>query len=512
MTEESVRYAEACYVASPISEYQGNPLIEALPPILSKKEAAARMMLRPRYDEVERGMPTEQRSHLLGRLREIVIPSKEFYDAERIVSRLIRRAYLQRNPLEGATTWTRIYDAQDYAPDRSVLEQLISSDMMVTVLGVSGRGKSTLFHAVLRTYEHQVIRHVSYHGAQLAITQVVWLRVTCPYDASIRDLCLAFFQALDRALGVRKYAPMYTGPRHSIPELQGAMRQLAATYFLGILVIDEIQRLNLAKTGGEKKLLAFVQSLQIDLKVPIAIIGTYSALGLFKSDVAHARRSSDTGLIELARPTQRTEEWDNFVVRLWHYSWVRTPTVLDPEKNGKYFDLLFDLTQGITDVLVILFKCAQERAMDDESETLTTDLLQQVYDDSLTLLHPALNALRSGRTNSIDLFEQLWPSAEQMALLRKVKQGDVEEIEKLLAGLWDKSDSSDDETFSAPSDGGDSSGTAAGSESTDIVVPTGYRDLREFSKCPDVYQALRDAGIIAQNPFDFPSDATAAQA
>lgn len=493
-------YAQAIYTPSPVLEYQRNPLIEALPPILSKDEAAARMMYRPPYDEKERSEPVEVRSHYLGRLRDIVIPSWEFYEAERIVSRLIRRAYVSRNPLGDGEVWRPIYGAQNYEVDRAVWEQLTMSDMIATILGLSGRGKSTMVHAIMRTYPHQVIAHTEYDGESLTITQVAWLKVTCPDDASIRDLCLAFFQALDRALGNTKFYQQYSAPRRTMPELQHAMRQLAATFHLGILIIDEIQRLNLAKTGGAAKLLSFVQSLQIDLKVPLCIVGTYGALGLFKEDVAHARRSSDNGLIELARPMRRNEDWDNFVLRLWRYSWVRTPLSLHRERDGAYFDLLFDLTQGITDALIILFKCAQQRAMNDDSESLTPGLLKAVYQDSLVLLHPALNALRTGRARSRDLYEQLWPSAAQLARLRDVDGAGEENAENHLSGVWGVTSTP---TVAPASACAPPAAPPAERLGRGIAMPSEYRDLREFAKCDGAHQLMKQAGIVPGDPFDF---------
>ena len=46
---------------------------------------------------------------------------------------------------------------------------------------------------------------------------------------------------------------------------------------LGLLVIDEIQHLNQAKSGGAEKMLNFFLQLMNTLGLPVVLIGTYGA-------------------------------------------------------------------------------------------------------------------------------------------------------------------------------------------------------------------------------------------
>lgn len=180
------------------------------------------------------------------------------------------------------------------------------------------------------------------------------------------------------------------------------MRQHSATYFLGLLVIDEIQRLDLAKTQGAAPLLDFIQDLREQLKVPTVLVGTYKAIRLFKRELKDARRASESGLIDIEAPSSHDDaDWVKFVRRLWTYQWTQKPTELDEE----LFYTFYDLTQGITDILVILFKLAQQRAMLDGSETLTVECVRATYNEQLVLLHPAIDALRSNTDESLTKFE-----------------------------------------------------------------------------------------------------------
>lgn len=49
------------------------------------------------------------------------------------------------------------------------------------------------------------------------------------------------------------------------------MALVAANHHLGVLVIDEIQRLNLAKSGGAEKMLNFFTQLVNSVGVPVVI-------------------------------------------------------------------------------------------------------------------------------------------------------------------------------------------------------------------------------------------------
>ncbi|MCC8402056.1 ATP-binding protein [Paraburkholderia sp. MMS20-SJTN17] len=479
----------AAYRDQAITEYRDNPLIAALPEICSERDAAVAMLVRPHFDPSERDLPTEHRWHLLGRLKHVVVPRPKYYEIERTISRLIRAGYVLRNPMR-VETWRRIYGAQSNLSKRSTSTdpspQLMSADSKATLVGLSGIGKTTAIDAVLRVYPDQVIRHEAYDGHHLPITQIVWLKVTCPENGSISSFCREFARQLDRALGVDKYERMYSRSKLTRDELEGMMRQHSATYFLGLLVIDEIQRLSLAKTQGAAPLLDFFQDLRDHLKVPSLLIGTYKAVRLFQRELKDARRASESGLIDIERPTSASDgEWVKFVRRLWTYQWTRKPTTLDDE----LLRTLYDLTQGITDILVILFKLAQQRAMLDLSEEVNVECIRSTYEEMLPLLHPAVNALRSRSPEKLARFEDLLPPNRDL-LIKSARHSFVDEADDRLDAMF-----------------------SAGTDHTPVPIaatamPRKKRlrksdmqsdDLRTATDAPDSYGALRAIGAVGDD-------------
>lgn len=54
-------------------------------------------------------------------------------------------------------------------------------------------------------YLPNVIEHDFYHGHRMEFTeQVVWIKVECPNNSSVRDLCEEILVALDLAMGREK--------------------------------------------------------------------------------------------------------------------------------------------------------------------------------------------------------------------------------------------------------------------------------------------------------------------
>ncbi len=88
----------ADYQASPIPGYRGNPLIEALPAILTVEETARQLKYEPDYDETLRSQPTELRLHLLHDALRFFKPMPVHVELEQRFSRLIRAGYQGRNP------------------------------------------------------------------------------------------------------------------------------------------------------------------------------------------------------------------------------------------------------------------------------------------------------------------------------------------------------------------------------------------------------------------------------
>jgi hypothetical protein len=78
---------------------------------------------------------------------------------------------------------------------------------------------------------------------------------------------------------------------------------------------------------------------------------------------------------------------------------------------------LYELTQGVPDIVVKLFCLAQARAVllasTPEDETLSPELLEQVFEDEFSIVKPLLDALRTGNKKKLeDCNDLIFPKFE----------------------------------------------------------------------------------------------------
>ncbi len=402
---------DAEYKEQLIYDYRDNPFIEALPNILSPKESLSKLRYLPDYNNDERYLPAHLRIHCVERISDLIIPLNKHIEAEQFISRAIRHGYKSRNPL--SIEYTRLLNAGSAAikaKDISVVKtigQFRSTACGQVTLGMSGIGKSTVFESVLMHYP-QVITHTRYKDKILYVKQVVWLKLECPFDGGINGLCLKFFKAMDSLLGTTYYKKFGKGKssEHMLPE----MSQVATLHGLGVLVIDEIQNLDQAKSGGEKKMLNFFVELINTFSLPIILIGTYKASFLFDSVFRDSRRVS--GQIDpIWRNLSNDREWERFIKTLWEYQWTRNTNPL----TQKIVDVLYDESQGIVDIAVKLFKLAQWRAITTGREIIDSNIIHSVSIDYLKLIKPMLDAIKSRIDKNIRKYEDIHIPSELMA-------------------------------------------------------------------------------------------------
>lgn len=392
---------EAIYVEASDPEYKGNPLIEALPPILASEEVGAIFTQRPNFAPNEVHMPEQYRRHMIGRLlRDFSEPFNHHHALEESISWLIRQGYKARNPAQGdhirhiLNSYERVQRG-DLASSR--FKDMPSTALGTSLIGCSGIGKTWALNRILGTYP-QAIFHPEYQ-----LDQVVWLKLDCPRDGALKALCREFFIALDQALGT-DYVTNRWRERTSVNEHLADMAAKANQHSLGILVIDEIQHLDRAKSGGDATMLNFFVTLVNVIGVPVVLVGTHKATEILQQDFRQARRASGMGDHVWDRLTKDGDDWNYLIEALWDYQWTVNCTPLTPDLK----DHLYDLTQGVVDIAIKLFVQAQFRAMSlGGDELLTKGLFDQVMADSFQMVQPMLQALRFGDPDRISRYGDL---------------------------------------------------------------------------------------------------------
>ncbi|WP_342540503.1 ATP-binding protein [Heyndrickxia sp. FSL K6-6286] len=415
-------FGKATYREQALSEYSNNPFIEALPCIFDEDNVLERFMVTPRITQQEKQSETNIRYHVLKRVKNFIQPLPIHFEVERRLSTLIRRGYLARNPLE-KTFFERIRvlhqlredeeKAHKYIDER--LNYIRSTADSLSIIGISGIGKTTAIERLLLMYP-QVIKHETYKGQPFNRTQIVWLKIDCPYDGSLSTLCKSFFKAIDDLLGTR-YLEKYGYLNRITSTMLLHMTSLASMYGIGVLVIDEIQHLLHSKNDQEEMLNFFV-TLSNTVGIPTVLIGTSKAQQLFKGNFRQARRAASDGAIIWDRMAEDSEEWDFFLETLWELQCLKTRSELTEDVKKTFYEEC----QGITSVAVNLFILAQERALFDESneeERITPRVLKKTAKEEMKIIQPMLNAIRKNDLKAMYKYEDIMINLDDLMINHK---------------------------------------------------------------------------------------------
>lgn len=373
--------------------YQGNPLIEALPPIYTEAQVARLLQYAPLYKTSYREMPLEHRLHLILDAVRFIQPLAIHLRLEQCLSRMIRGSYVGRNPYEFGAQASYYRQVRGLAEKEMPLE--LPPPAITTrgcsLVGHSGAGKSTAINRILSMYP-QVIFHGRYKGRLFTHSQLVYVKLECPYDGLLSGLCKTFFMEVDRLLHTNTYERNVRRGQPKIDDLLLRMAGVASRHSIGVLVIDEIQNLRKAKGDGASDVLDFLLWLDNQLGIPVVLVGTPKALPVLTGEFRRARRAAGQEAIAWNRMREGEKDWELFTETLWNYQFVRTNSLLTPELRH----VLYYESQGITDIAVKVYMLAQIEAITNRTEVLTEAGLISASHNRLSFVQPFLENLRRG--------------------------------------------------------------------------------------------------------------------
>ncbi|ENM3796172.1 ATP-binding protein [Vibrio cholerae] len=360
-----MRCEDAIYHEAILPEHRGNPLIEALPPKVEDDELVIKLSNYPERLIEETKLETIERLDYLTRLKTLRQPLPLYFDVFRAIEMAIKEGYSAKNPLS-PTTMNYLHYSSDNRPDVEPRTGFFKpKGSGITIIGESGVGKTCMLEQVLNCFP-DVIEHRYYQNKVLAIPQVVWIKVDCPDDSSVKGLCHRILEQIDQKLG---HPP--TTPAGTIALLLQQIESKMKSNFLGILVIDEMQNLNLAKAGGADRLLGFLHNLVNNLGIPILFCANPPFDELLSKSFKSARRAESSGYFDVEL-MKNDDEWELFVNELWCLQWTNVETPLTPSLNNK----LYSLSAGNMDLAVRIYYSAQKAVIGSSDERITEEVLE----------------------------------------------------------------------------------------------------------------------------------------
>ncbi|PPC87835.1 MAG: hypothetical protein CTY37_02575 [Methylotenera sp.] len=418
----SAEIMPANYHETGVTRFKNNPFIEALPPLEnSKSDYLVGLSNYPPIPTDKTRISSEiVRMMELSTLNDVVIPFPEYQKAAISLTTIMRDTYVARNPLTVQDRQRRHALASKGSDGLPFPANWKSSAKGHFMMAVSGMGKTTFAQAFLLRYP-QVISHTSYQGQTLKCSQVVYVFLRVPHDATLKSLCIQFFSEIDRLLNTN-----YVRQARSVRQI-GLMVQLmnevATAVSLGFLIVDELQNLKSARGGTAEYVLNLFSEIIERLGISLLVLATPAVQTVIEGSVRNSRKLASYGETVLKPMLKNDPQWENFCDVYWDYSFVKNKGSLTKEIRNVWHKV----SAGNTAFAALSFTLAQRNEIGGR-EVIDVASFERTAATDMAFLQPAIMALLSGRPDKLRAFDDLIFS-EKYRSLRKLL-GAKDDVEK----------------------------------------------------------------------------------
>lgn len=438
-------------------EYEGNVLIEALPPYpRTRKALRAKLTFEPRFTPAMRAW-----SALKRRLR-LPVLARFFWAIPRVCEladhlwgRMLQ-SYSRRKPYTAEST--RIMQAMYMRAEDSDRDDEVRWVSALT--GIPGAGRrSAIAHIANKLFQPLI-----YHK-QLDLWQIPVLKIQMPYHGRHGvSLAIAIIEAIHRVFPFPNYLQVYIRPRAGEPELMAAARHLLFIHAVGFLIVEDAQDAGReplenfdedTKFGKPKKkktpvtwAAGLLMKASRSTTVPLLLSATSELEDVLGQTLDKIRLMYGSGLPHwgpleyLPPPGMKEAMVDLFLNKLWTLTLLRK----QPELTDEMRNMFLYHTFGITELIVKLYYIVQWRALQDGEETFTVQDVNKwalSHMGRLSKLARNLNDLADGDEGAKELLSRIPDLVRECGLVRtiggvaKVKEPTFNEAKKQASKLAD---------------------------------------------------------------------------
>lgn len=391
----------ATYRKDIAEDYLGNPFVEALHDMYDIEQYYNLIMYLPSFDKTLRNEAAHMRKVKIAELYRYVVPEGEYYELYKTLWRMLFTTYSQRNCFDLDVTSKHYEYLLLQQKMNSVWQSTVGESLLITA--PSGFGKTMKVKRVLHSLT-QIIDHTEYNGAKFEQAQILWIYIKIPSNAARKSLCHLFLEQVDICVGTTYSKDNNENTR--IGTYESIFRTIIETYKLGLLVIDEMQNLSVAKAGGDEEFLNFFSGLAEQWNMGLVLIGTPDTIPILTQTFTATRRLTSGGDKHYNRYQIDDPTWQSLVMTLWPYQYTNTPkTLYKVTDEGReitdqhFYNEIYKMTQGIPFIFTFLFIHAQFIAIDepnaDGTEQLTIKIFRRAYNESSKLIKAAVEDLRN---------------------------------------------------------------------------------------------------------------------
>ncbi len=363
---------EDAIYSKPLLNYdRDNIFIKALPPALSKNEIIAKYFRTfPETPDVTASEDVQMAQIQL--FSEARLPLPHIKELEEKFRNCLINSYRKRyETLYRSKALITVNDEIQFQSYELGVPLEGDGGTGVAVVGIGGSGKTCSIKTLLSTYP-QTIRHRTDDGSFL---QVCWIKIEPSSNNDLATLFDNFGIALDRALcnSTPVYGPMIQKQR-KLGEKANVICSLVRLFSIGIIIIDEIQRLEFNKNRAESY--ENIMTITNNTKVALMVAGTEEAYGLFFNKYYTLRRVGD--VISTTLYCKDRKSFDAIAGMVMGINWFRTPQNIG---SKEILDAMYIETAGTISRIIDVWKEVQKEyiRLDDtekESFILTADFIR----------------------------------------------------------------------------------------------------------------------------------------
>lgn len=374
-----------------------NILQQQIPPPADLESILETISVPPEFEDDDfRRLPLHYRLGKLDTLQGVYIPTEEHAVAVQRLVALMRWGYRYRDPALPVVQQF-IYDLADRGTGAGLSRQSGGGGAIgLVITGSTGTGKTSLLDRLTAYLGENVIIHKEINGRPVRQPQVLHVRVQCPPKSSLKSLGIEILGRIDEHLGTRHSRAAKT---LSIPNLLDEVCSHCSNYFVGLVIVDDVQHLSPGNVESQE-MLKFFTGFMERTGIPLVLSGTVRLNSLLASNPSSASKLAAKGRIELKRLEARSEEWAMLVEAMWLHSITET---VQPMPDGLPSELHF-YTQGITRILREMMVAIHTR-MASLNQPCSKEMIQDIAATDLLEYQEVMQAMRLhliGRLNEGD--------------------------------------------------------------------------------------------------------------
>lgn len=336
--------------------------------MLLGKELISALTILPDYDERIREENESVRLLALSEIYKVYLPSQMSLEIYSKLYLSLVRSLQKKN--------TALAIRQRYENNKAIQQQsycgILGGNDSYTIIGSSGIGKSSaISRAVDLICNNRLIETEKPYSRIIPC-----LLVQCPFDCSVKGLLLEILRKADELLGTTYYQYAIKSRISTVDTLIGTVSTVALNN-IGLLIVDEIQ--NVVNSRNGKSLVGMLTQLINNSGISICMVGTPESSFFFEQAMQLARRSVGLQYDKLGYD----QYFHDFCSILFKYQYTKKEAELTPS----IIDWLYEHCGGVISVVVSLIHDAQEIAILNGTEELNIAMLNEAYENRLSMMH-----------------------------------------------------------------------------------------------------------------------------